>query len=69
MFMDDIKIYGKNTKDLDFLVQTFRVITEDMRMEFDINKFTAISISRRKVIQTEGIKIPDNKIPTNTWGS
>ena len=62
MFMDDIKIYGKNTKDLDSLIQTFRVIIEDMRMEFGIDKCAVVNISKGKTIQTEGIQLPDNKI-------
>ena len=61
MFMDDIKIYGKNAKDLDSLIQTIRVITEDMRMEFGIDKCAVVNISKGKIIQTEGIHLPDNK--------
>ena len=61
MFMDDIKIYAKNTKSLDSLVQTIRIITEDMRMEFGIDKCAVVNIVRGKTIQTEGIKLPDNK--------
>ena len=61
MFMDDIKIYGKNTKQLDSLVQTIRIITEDMRMEFGIDKCAVVNLSRGKITQTEGIKLPDNK--------
>ena len=74
MFMDDIKIYAKNTKSLDSLAQTIRIITEDMRMEFGIDKICAVvNIVRGKTIQTEGIKLPDSKtiqdigmIPTKT---
>ena len=61
MFMDDIKIYGKNTKQLDSLVQTIRIITEDMRMEFGINKCAVVNLNRGKITQTEGIKLPNNK--------
>ena len=61
MFMDDIKIYGKNTKEIDSLVQTIRIITEDMRMEFGIDKCAVVNINKGKIIQTEGIKLPDNK--------
>ena len=61
MFMDDIKIYGKNVKDLDSLVQTIRIITEDMRMEFGIDKCAVANISKGKTIQTEGITLPDDR--------
>ena len=62
MFMDDIKIYGKDARDLEVLVQTIRIITEDMRMEFGIDKCGMINIVRGKTIQTEGIRLPDDRI-------
>ena len=59
--MDDIKIYGKNAKDLDSLV----IITQDMRMEFGTDKHTVAYIVRGKITQTEGIKLPDRKTRRN----
>ena len=38
LFMDDLKLYGENEKALDSLVQTVRIFTSDIRMEFGIEK-------------------------------
>ena len=36
MFMDDIKLFGRGTKKIDTLVQTVRIVSGDIRMEFGI---------------------------------
>ena len=36
LFMDDLKLYCRNEKGLDPLVQTVRVFSEDIGMEFGI---------------------------------
>ena len=36
--MDDLKFYSQSEKGLDSLVQTIRVFSEDMGMEFGIEK-------------------------------
>ena len=59
MFMDDIKLFGKSTKDIDSLVQTVRIVSGDIRMEFGIEKCALINIQRGKVTGTEGIQLPD----------
>ena len=38
LFMDDLKLYSQNEKGLDSLVQTIRVFSEDIRIEFGIEK-------------------------------
>ena len=38
MFMDDIKLFGRGTKEIDTLVQTVRIVSGDIRMEFEIEK-------------------------------
>jgi hypothetical protein len=37
LFMDDLKLYAKNVKELDSLVQRVRVINDDIGMEFGIH--------------------------------
>ena len=43
------------------MIQTIRIITEGMRMEFGIGKCAVVNIVRGKTTQTEGIKLTDNK--------
>ena len=38
MFIDGIMLFGKGTKEIDTLVQTVRIISGDIRMEFGIEK-------------------------------
>ena len=59
MFMDDIKLFGKGTKEIDTLVQTVRIVSGDIRMEFGIEKCALVNIQRGKVTRTEGIQLPD----------
>ena len=59
MFMDDIKLFRKGTKEIDTLVQTVRIVSGDNRMEFGIEKCALVNIQRGKVTRTEGIQLPD----------
>ena len=54
MFMDDIKLFGRGTKEINALV-----LTGDNRMEFGIEKHAFVNIQRGKVTRTEGIQLPD----------
>ena len=36
MYMDDIKVFGKNKKELDTVIQTIRIYSQDIGMEFGI---------------------------------
>ena len=59
MFMDDIKLFGKSIKEIDKLVQTVRIVSSDIRMEFGIEKCALINIQRGKVTATDGIQLPN----------
>ena len=60
--MDDLKLYGENEKALGSLVQTVRIFTSDIRMEFGIEKCATMIQKRGKVVRSEGIKLPDEKV-------
>ena len=53
-------MYGKNQNQVDTLVQTIRVVTTDMRMEFGINKCAMLTVKRGRLTHSEGIALPDN---------
>ena len=59
--MDDLKLYSKNEKELDSLIQTVRVFSQDIRMEFGIDKCATIVLKRGKLVKSDGIKLPDGK--------
>ena len=75
MFMDDIKLFGRGSKEMDTLVQTVRIVSGDIRMEFGIEKCALVNIQRGKVTRTEGIQLPDgnntadiDETDITTWG-
>ena len=39
LFMDDLKTYSRNEKELDLLVQTINIFSKDIGMEFSLEKF------------------------------
>ena len=46
LFMDDLKLYSRNEKRLDSLVQTIRVFSEDIGMKFGIEKCAMLVIEK-----------------------
>ena len=60
LFKGDLKVYSKNQNQVDTLVQTIRVVTTDMRMEFGINKCAMLIMKRGRLTHSEGITLPDN---------
>ena len=61
LFMDDLKLYAMDEKGVDSLIQTVRVFSEDIGMEFGIEKCAVLVMKRGKVVKSEGIKLPDYK--------
>ena len=38
LFMDDLKLYGRNINEIDSQIQTVRIFSQDIGMEFGIQK-------------------------------
>ena len=62
LFMDDLELYNRSEKGLDSLVQTVRVFSEDIRMEFGIEKRAMLVTEKRKIVKSVGIELPDSKV-------
>ena len=45
MYIDDIKILAKNEKDLETLTQTVRIFSQDIGIEFGIEKYAMTVIN------------------------
>ena len=75
MFMDDIKLFAKNEKELETLIQTVRIYSQDIGMEFGIEKCAMLVMKSGKRLMTEEIEqlnkkkseCSQKKKPTNTW--
>ena len=59
--MDDLKLYGKNKRELESLVQTMRIFTQDIKMRFGIQKCATIVLKKGKKEEDDGIKLPDGE--------
>ena len=61
LYMDDLKLYAKDKKELDALIQTVRVFSKDIGMDFGIEKCAMIQMKRGKFVMSEGIELPNGK--------
>ena len=55
LFMDDLKLCSRSEKGLDSLVHTARVFSEDIGMEFGIEKFAMLVVEERNIVKSVGI--------------
>ena len=58
LYMDDLKLYAKTDKELEGLVQSERIFSNDIGMEFGINKCAVLILKRGKQTFSEGISLP-----------
>ena len=62
LFMDDLKLYSRSEKGLDSLVKTVRVFSEDIGMEFGIEKCAMLVMEKGKTVKSVGLELPDGKV-------
>ena len=56
--MDDFKLHSRSEKGLDSLVQTVRVFSEDIGMEFGIEKCAMLVTEKGKIVKSVGVGLP-----------
>ena len=61
LFMDDLKLYGRNEKEINSLVHTVRVFSSDIGMDFGIEKCATMVMKRGKLEKSEGTRLPEGK--------
>ena len=67
MYMDDIKVFVKNEKELETLIYAVRIYSQDIGMEFDIEKCAMPVMKSGKRHLTDGMELPNqDKIRTLT---
>ena len=62
LFMDDLKSYSRSEKGLDSLAQTVLVFSEDIGMEFGIEKCAMLVMEKGKIVKSVGIELPNGKV-------
>ena len=61
LFMDDLKLFGSNERELDSLVKTVQGVSMDVGMEFGIRKCGVVIMKRGKLSSTDGIVLPNGE--------
>ena len=61
LFMDDLKLFAKGKNQIDSLVQTVHIFSQDTGVQFGIKKCGVLIMERGKVIRTDGIRLPDGQ--------
>ena len=61
LYMDDLKIYGCSEKEMESLVNTIRIFSDDISMEFGFEICAKVSINKGKLVPTENLKLPSGK--------
>ena len=59
MYMDDIKLFAKNEKELETLIHTVRIYSQDIEMEFGFEKCALLVMKSGKRNLTDGIELPN----------
>ena len=62
LFMDDLKLYPKNEKGLEPLVQIVRIFSDDIGVGFGIDKCAKLFLKRGKITKFYGISLPDGTV-------
>ena len=60
--MNDLKLYIQSEKGLDSLVQTVCTLSEDIRVEFGIEKCAMLVIEKGKILKSISIEFREGKV-------
>ena len=61
MYMDDIKLFAKNERELETLIQTARIYSQDIGMEYGIEKCAMSVMKNGKRHMADGIELPNQE--------
>ena len=62
LFMDHLKLYSKSEKALDSLIQTARIFSEDIGMQFGIDNCVMLVMKKGEIVKSDGIQLPSDKV-------
>ena len=62
LFMDDLKLYSKSERALDSLIQTIRIFSEDIGIQFEIDKFAMLVMKKRKIVKSGSTEFSNVKV-------
>ena len=59
MYMDDIKLFAKNERELETLIHAVRIFSQDIGMEFGKEKCAMLVMKSGKRHMTDGMELPN----------
>ena len=59
MYIDDIKLFAKNEKELETLIHAVRIYNQNIGMEFGIEKCAMLVMKSGKRHMTDGFELPN----------
>ena len=59
--MNDLKLYSRSEKGLDWSVWRVRAFSEDIGMKIGIEKCEMLVMEKEKIAKSVGIELPDGK--------
>ena len=62
LLTDDLKLYSRSEKGLDSLFLAVRVFSEDIRMEFGIEKRSMLVMEKEKISKSIDIELSDGNV-------
>ena len=62
LFMDDLKLYGKNDTQIYSFVKTVHLFSNDIGMELGIKKCGVLILKRCELVEYEGVLLPDSEL-------
>ena len=60
LYMDDLKLYGKSSNELESLLNTVRILSTNISVVFSLDKYATLTIHKRKATHTEGLTFSNN---------
>ena len=55
LFMDDFKLYSKRERSVDSLIQAVRMFSEDIGIQFGIDKCAMLMMKKGNLVKPDGI--------------
>ena len=65
LFMDDLKLFAKNVDQIDSLVNTVRIFSGNIKMEFGLSKCGVLIMKRGKLVESDSLCIPGGTMMRN----
>ncbi|XP_029657397.1 neuroendocrine convertase 1 [Octopus sinensis] len=60
--MDGLKLFTKSEAEMDSLVRSVQIFSNDIKIEFGLSKCVTMGMRRGKLVRTEGVVLPSGEI-------